>query len=150
MWVYRVLNDPVLFECLEADLLEVYGYDIYDYFQGKTYARRLMTMVLQLPNDSRLSRRSRNDPLMTSEHLLITAVDFLNRIAFESMNLTSATVGSKIYKKDIQKHIPKPTSRPTYDQPTEEDKPKRKFLSGRELKAMFGGEEIKTKTNNEE
>lgn len=145
MWVYRVFNDPVLFECLEADLLENYGYDIYDYFRGKTYCRRLVTMIFQLPNDSRLSRRVRNDPLMTSEHLLLSAVDFLNRIAFESMNLTSATVGGKIYKKDIQKHVPKPTPRPTYDSPTEEEKPKRKFLSGRELKAMFGGEEVKTR-----
>lgn len=131
----RIFQDPELLSALEADLASEYGVDLYSFFRGEMYFRRLQDFVLNLPPDSRLAKRSRNDPIDTGNQLLMTIIDNLNFLNYQTYYLTGATVG-KGWKKIISK-APKPLNRPKYieDEKVEE---KPRFLSGRELREMMG------------
>lgn len=133
--LYGVLRDPVLLDCVEADLLQYYNIDVYSFFRGEITCRRLINLITQLPHDSRFSRRVRNDPLTSSEHLLLTVADNTRLTAYHAHYSAASQFGKKYA--EIAKKGPKPTERPKYDtsvSPTEEPK---KFLSGRELKKQL-------------
>lgn len=131
--MHRVLRDSVLFAELEADLIQYYNFDIYDFIRGDVYVRRVISLMLSLPADSRFMKRQRNDPLDLSQHSEATIIEALNLLNFQAYYIAAAGVG-KEWKK-IFKKAPKPGSRPKY---IEEEKPKSQFMTGRELKAMMG------------
>lgn len=133
MMLYGVLKDPVRFPLLEADLLQYYNIDIYDFYRGKIYVRRLVDLMISLPPDSRLLKRERNDPLDVNHHLMMNVVDAMNLMNFQTYYVAAGAMG-KEWKK-IFKNAPKPGDRPKL---VEEEKPKKKFLTGAELKAAMG------------
>jgi hypothetical protein len=69
---------------------------------------------------------------------MMNVVDALNLLNFQSYYVAAGTIG-KDWKKIFQK-APKPGDRPRYeDTTTTDDAPKKKFLSGAELKQMMNG-----------
>ncbi len=137
--VYGVLKDPVLLDKLEADLLSEYGVDLYSFFRGEMSFRRLYSLVLNLPEDSRISKWIRNDPLDTNTHLLMSVVDGVNLNNYQTYYVASSDIG-KDYKK-IFKSAPKPQKRPKFiEDAAVEEKPR--FLTGRELKGVLAERKV--------
>lgn len=89
-------------------------------------------MIDELPHDSRFKRFVHNDPLDSEEHLLISIIDVLNQIFYQT-SLSAASQVGKNYSKYLKK-APKDIERPKY-KVVKVEKPK--FLSGAELKTMF-------------
>ncbi len=138
MMLHGILKDPVLFSALEADLLQHYNVDIYTFFREEMYVRRLINLILNLPADSRLIKRQRNDPIDLTHHTTMSVVDALNLLNFQMYYVAAAGIG-KDWKK-IFKNAPKPGERPVY---VEVEKPKKQFMTGRQLANVV--EEAKTK-----
>ncbi len=135
MMVYGVLKDPILRSKFEADIIQYYpGQDLYDFYRGEMYFRRLWVMFSELPVDSRTSKYIRNDPLNTSEHLLLSVVDGINLVNFHTFYDAAAGVGKDWPK--ISKKSPKPAERPKFFE-EESNKPKKKFTPIREAQAIL-------------
>lgn len=122
----------------EADFFQFYHLDIYLYFRQEMSIRRMADLIIELPDESRLSRWFKNDPLVTRDHLLLNVVEALNFLNYQNYYVASGAVGGKEYKKII-KGAPKPIERPHYAEPPKE---KKKFVSGSELKKMLQGERL--------
>lgn len=89
-----------------------------------------------LPEDSRIKKHTRNDPFDMKEHLLTDLFDAINNVAFTTSISASADAGKRA--KQAFSQAPKPVKRPKLRDEPEEKPKKKKFLSGRELKRMFG------------
>lgn len=138
MMLHWIFKDPVLLSQLEADFIQYYNLDIYSFLRGEIYCRRMCELVMNLPEGSRVAKKLRNDPLNTQDHLLMTLVDGINFLNFQNYYIAAGAIG-KDYKKILAK-APKSMKRPTYDK--EEAKPKKVFVSGRDLKQMMGGTKL--------
>ena len=120
---------------LRADLLSEYGVHLHSmYTDPGVSCIYVASLALQLPDSSRTMRRLRNDAFDQKEHLLADLVDLLSFNSFMSNVSASAAAGKEAAK--IFKKIPDPMKRPKFVEP---EKPKRKFITGRELKERFGG-----------
>lgn len=115
---------------LEADLLSEYGVDLLDLFREEKplTVRRVITLLDQLPEGSRVAKHIRDDALDTTQHLLLTILDGVNQLNYSSYYNASAQVGKKWGQ--IWKKAPKPIDRPKIKPP---EKKVKRFMSGREL-----------------
>jgi hypothetical protein len=75
----------------------------------------------ELPSSSRLAKEIRNDPLSSEEHLLLTIVDILTTVAYQT-SISAAGAAGDEYRR-IMKDAPKPIERPTiyYEEPEVEE-----------------------------
>lgn len=130
---------------LRADLLSEYGVHLHSMYTDPGVSCVLVASLLsQLPEASRVMRRLRNDCLSQDQHFLADIVDLLAQSAF--MNTVQANVALGKQTQKVFKKAPDPMERPVYVKP---EKPKYKFLSGKELRARFGGGEITGKRRRE-
>ncbi len=93
--------------------------------------RELLLYIEYLPEDSLLKQYLRNDPLTGDQKLLLTIVDVLNQVAFESRIGAMAGAG-KSYSR-VNQHRPKAIERPTIIPIPK----KRIFLKASDLKRML-------------
>lgn len=82
--------------------------------------------------ESRFVQLTLDDPLTRSDHLMYDVLDSLNYMSF-NVSVCAAGAAKKEYKK-IMRKAPKPLERPTLKP---RDKPKRKFVTGKELQQLL-------------
>lgn len=129
------MKNPLQLSLLEADFFQYYHIDIYDFIRGKISCRRVCDLLLNLPDESRLLKRIRNDPMTSQEHLMMSVVDALDLLNYQTYYVAASNIG-KDYRKAWGK-APKPGERPTYEKPKEE-KPKKVFTDIGEVKRLLG------------
>lgn len=129
------MKDDALCAALRADLLSEYGVHLHSMYTDPGMSCVLVASLLsQLPESSRLMRRLRNDCLSQDQHLLLDIVDLLAQSAFMTTVQANVALGKQTQK--VFKKAPNPAERPVFVKP---EKPKFKFLSGKELRERFGG-----------
>lgn len=92
-------------------------------------------MMYQLPAESRTMCHFRNDPWVTSNHLQAEHLDQFNQMIFLLTLIAQKDIKPNDFQRVIRKR-PKPIERPTV---YKVEKPKPKFLTGKELKAYLSG-----------
>jgi hypothetical protein len=136
-----VLRDEELSEMVEADFQSEYGLDLRDLYRSKSRMtlRRCLVLFNQLPGESRVMKRLRNDGFSMRDHLLANIFDTLRRIDFSTNVGARANLTSE--SQSIFDSMPEPMKRPVFIEP-EEDKPKPiKFTSTRELKKLMNADQ---------
>lgn len=96
--------------------------------------RKLVGFIEGLPSHSRLAKHSRNDPLSFEEHLLLSVIDGVRSVSFQTSIVAAGTIGSSEYNKVIR-DAPEPVERPKiyHDAEPEEEY---QFTSITELSAL--------------